>query len=243
MQHMVKLAILCSAAIAGLAAAPVSKANAFVIGGVVYDPTNHAQNVLSASRALIMVQNQASQLANEAEMIAQEARHLERMSYSSRETINAGVKDMEETVKSLKSFSGDVEATRKAFRALYPETYDDWSNSAMGEHMEAQRREARRAFLDAIVMQAAIPEASGADREVLSELASASENAVGALQATQTGNQLSALQAKQAIQTANLLTVYFRAEAIDRARSLQSAEHARIHRRRFLGDGSAYTRK
>jgi P-type conjugative transfer protein TrbJ len=91
-------------------------------------------------------------------------------------------------------------------------------------------------------MQAKIAETVQLDMTTLNEIVAASEGAVGDLQVSQAGNQLLALQAKQSMQTAQLLAVQHRAEALERARQLQTEERARIHRQRFLGDGAAYTR-
>jgi type IV secretion system protein TrbJ len=46
-------------------------AQAFLFGGggrIVYDPRNHAENILSAARALDQINNQIAQLQNEAQM-------------------------------------------------------------------------------------------------------------------------------------------------------------------------------
>ena len=90
-------------------------------------------------------------------------------------------------------------------------------------------------------MQAQIAETIRADVATLDQLITESHSAVGDLQVSQAGNQLIALQTKQSMQTAELLAVQYRAEALERARQLQSEERARVHRQRFLGDGAAYT--
>ena len=90
-------------------------------------------------------------------------------------------------------------------------------------------------------LQAKIAETVKLDKRTLDEIVAASETAVGDLQVSQAGNQLMALQTKQSMQTAELLAVQHRAEALERARQLQTEERSRIVRQRFLGDGAAYT--
>ena len=43
---------------------------------IVYDPTNYAQNVLTAARTLQQVNQQITQLQNEAQMLINQARNL-----------------------------------------------------------------------------------------------------------------------------------------------------------------------
>lgn len=53
----------------GLAAAPAS-------AQIVFDPSNYAQNVLTAARALQQINNQITSLANQTQMLVNQARNL-----------------------------------------------------------------------------------------------------------------------------------------------------------------------
>ena len=48
----------------------------FGIGRIVYDPTNHAENLLTAARTLEQINNQITSLQNEAQMLINQARNL-----------------------------------------------------------------------------------------------------------------------------------------------------------------------
>lgn len=63
-------------AASALAIATVTPSQAFIFGGIVYDPTNHTQNLLTAARTLQMINNQIRQLANEAQVIVNQAENL-----------------------------------------------------------------------------------------------------------------------------------------------------------------------
>lgn len=88
MTHTVhRLSRLASVSALALAlAAPIgfspifaTPAQAFLFGGggrIVYDPRNHAENILSAARALEQINNQITQLQNEAQMLMNQARNL-----------------------------------------------------------------------------------------------------------------------------------------------------------------------
>ena len=54
----------------------------FGVGDIVYDPTNHAENLLQAARALEQINNQIAQLQNEAQMLMNQARNLASLPYS-----------------------------------------------------------------------------------------------------------------------------------------------------------------
>ncbi|MGH1557454.1 P-type conjugative transfer protein TrbJ, partial [Caulobacter segnis] len=57
----------------------------------VFDPTNYAQNVLQAARALQTINNQISSLQNEAQMLVGQARSLASLPYSSLAALQAQV--------------------------------------------------------------------------------------------------------------------------------------------------------
>ena len=52
-------------------------------GGIVYDPTNYAQNVLTAARSLQQINNQIQQIQNQATSLINEARNLASLPFSS----------------------------------------------------------------------------------------------------------------------------------------------------------------
>ena len=54
----------------------VSAPAAAQVGGIVHDPRNYAQNILTAARTLEQINNQIKQLQNQAASLANEARNL-----------------------------------------------------------------------------------------------------------------------------------------------------------------------
>src|SRR3546814_18932251 len=66
------------AGVAMIAVAGVSApASAQFFGGIVYDPTNYAQNVLTAARSLQQINHQIQSLQNEASSLINQARRPE----------------------------------------------------------------------------------------------------------------------------------------------------------------------
>lgn len=238
MRRRMKTKVL--AAIASLALAPFAPASAQLFGGIVYDPTNYAQNLLTAARTLTMINNQIKQLTNEAQMIVNQAKDLANLPYTARAALMTRLAEIETLIKTAKGLSYQVASIDASFKSLFPEDYAAFSNATMAADARTHWVEASRAFHDALLMQAKIAETVSADVATLDEIVTQSETAIGDLQVSQAGNQLLALQAKQSMQTAELMAVISRADALDRARILQMEERARIHRARFAGDGIIY---
>ena len=64
-----------------------SPAHAFGFGRIVYDPTNYAQNLLTAARTLEQINHQITSLQNEAQMLINQAKNLASLPYSSLQTL------------------------------------------------------------------------------------------------------------------------------------------------------------
>ena len=63
----------------------------FSFGGIVYDPTNYAQNVLTAARSLEQINNQIRSLQNEAQSLINQARNLASLPYNSLQQLQQNV--------------------------------------------------------------------------------------------------------------------------------------------------------
>ncbi|PWG74457.1 P-type conjugative transfer protein TrbJ, partial [Enterococcus hirae] len=60
----------------------------FGIGDIVIDPSNLAQNILTAANTLEQINNQVKQLQNEADMLINQATNLVRTGYNPQAEIN-----------------------------------------------------------------------------------------------------------------------------------------------------------
>ena len=58
---------------------------------VVYDPSNYAQNVLQAARALQQINNQVTSLQNQTQMLLNQVRNLTSLPYSALQTIDQSI--------------------------------------------------------------------------------------------------------------------------------------------------------
>jgi P-type conjugative transfer protein TrbJ len=77
-------------------------------------------------------------------------------------------------------------------------------------------------------------------RSEMDALVAHSQGATGALQATQAGNQLIALQTQQLADLTALMAAQGRAQALEAARVASGEEQAREQLRRFLAPGAGH---
>jgi len=210
----------------------------------VFDPSNYAQNVIQAARALQQINNQIQALQNQTVMLQNMARHLENLDYSSLGQITSALQRIDGLMNQAAGIAFEVSATDAAFLQQFPEQYaatvttDQFVADAM-----TRWRNSMSAYHQTMRIQAQVVENVQADGATLSELVTASQGAVGSLQAQQAANQLLALSTKQQLQTQNLMAAQYRAQALDQARKAQAEEAARAAATRFLGSGQAYTQR
>lgn len=63
-------------------------------GGIVYDPTNYAQNVLTAARSLQQINNQIQQIQQQATSLINEARNLASLPLSTVDVLQQQVRQI-----------------------------------------------------------------------------------------------------------------------------------------------------
>tara|TARA_R110002050_G_scaffold181221_1_gene314746 strand:+ start:23 stop:736 length:714 start_codon:yes stop_codon:yes gene_type:complete len=228
---------LAAILLSGLMAPPAS-AQLFG-GGIVYDPSNHAENILQAARALQQIDNQVRQLTHEIDMIEKMARDLETLPVEvARGIIADRIRRIEELMRDADGIGYGVEAVERDYEDLYPETYGETppANVVLVEDARARWQQSRLAHKHTLLMVAETVRDTEQDADALTGLVEESQTAVGNLQALQAGNQIKALSAQQLMQMEALLAAHYRAEALDRARELEEAARGRARLQSFLGD-------
>ena len=228
---------LAAILLSGLMAPPAS-AQLFG-GGIVYDPSNHAENILQAARALQQIDNQVRQLTHEIDMIEKIARDLETLPVEvARGIIADRIRRIEELMREADGIGYGVEAVERDYEDLYPETYGETppANVVLVEDARARWQQSRLAHKHTLLMVAETVRDTEQDADALTGLVEESQTAIGNLQALQAGNQIKALSAQQLMQMEALLAAHYRAEALDRARELEEAARGRARLQSFLGD-------
>jgi len=206
---------------------------------IVKDPTNYAQNVLQAARALDQINNQIQSLTNEAQMLVNQARNLASLPYSSLQQLQRSVQKTQSLLSQAQRVAYDVRDIDRAFTTTY--------GAAGGQSNEAMLRNARErwvtsvgALQDALRVQAGVVGNIDTNRAEMQALVTSSQSATGALQATQAGNQLLALQAQQLADLTAAVAAQGRAQALEAAERQAAADQGREQRRRFLAPGRGY---
>ncbi len=230
--------ILRSITAAALAAASVSgpmlsaPASAQV-GGIVHDPRNYSQNILTAARTLEQINNQIKQLQNQATSLLNEARNLQSLPTSTLGELRAQIDQTKQLLSEAEGIAYDVVDIRKGFEQRYKGTAFSGPTSALVANAEARWKDSIAAFEDAMKVQAGIVSNMGGTRTSISTVVGASQSATGALQAAQAGNQLLAIQSQQIADLAAVMTAQGRAEMLDAARAAAAEAEGRERFRRF----------
>jgi P-type conjugative transfer protein TrbJ len=207
---------------------------------IVFDPTNYAQNLLTATRALEQINNQITSLQNEATMLVNQARNLASLPYSSLQELQQSVQRTQQLLNQARNIAFNVQEIDRAFR----QQYDNVSLTATDRQLITGARTRWQntvgGLQDAMRVQAGVVGNIDTNRTEMASLVGASQSAAGALQATQAGNQLLALQAQQLADLTAVVAANGRAQALQSAEQAAAAEQGREQRRRFLTPGIGY---
>ena len=88
----------------------------FGFGGIVYDPTNYAQNLLTAARTLEQINNQITSLQNEAQMLINQARNLASLPYSSLQALQQNVQRTQQLLGQAQNIAFDEQNIDQKFQ-------------------------------------------------------------------------------------------------------------------------------
>ncbi|QWW71196.1 P-type conjugative transfer protein TrbJ [Rhizobium sp. WYJ-E13] len=207
---------------------------------IVFDPKNYGENLLSAARALEQINNQVTSLQNEAQMLINQARNLTSLPTSMLSRIEQNFSEMKSLLDQAEQLAYDVQNIDQQFSS----TYETFAAGKSSEQLVIAARERWKqsvsAFEDSLKTGAVAVSGIANTQSQTSTLVTASQSAVGVLQAAQAGNQLLAVQAKQMSDLTALLAAQGRAEALEKARQAAAEAQAREQFSRFM-TGTAYS--
>jgi P-type conjugative transfer protein TrbJ len=192
---------------------------------VVYDPSNYAQNVLQAARALQQINNQITSLQNQTQRLLNQVRNLTSLPYSSLQAIEQSISRTQQLLNQAQRIAYGINQIDQAFQRTYPQSYAG-STSSQQLIGDAQTRwqNSLAAHQDALRIQAGVVQSLDTSRIQTNGLVSSSQSAVGILQASQAGNQLIALQTRQLVDLTALIAAQARAQSLDGARNTANQE-------------------
>lgn len=235
---MIALACASALSVGGTLAVPVTPAAAIPV----FDATNYTQNILQAARALEQINHQIQSLQNEATMLQNMARNLERIDFPQLQQISGSLNQIDRLMGEAKGISFKVDQLEQSFGKMFPGSVDRaLKTDARAAEAKERLDTALEGFRHSMAVQSEVVSNIRDDATLLSELSKRSDGAVGSLQAQQATNQLLALSTKQQLQLQTMMAAEFRSEAIERARRVQAEAEAKAATKRFLGSGKAYT--
>ena len=209
-------------------------------GRIVYDPSNYAQNLLTAARTLQQINNQITSLQNEAQMLINQAKNLASLPYSSLQALQQNVQRTQQLLSQAQNIAFDVQKVDQIFQTQYGNVSLSATDGQLVADARSRWQNTVGGLQDAMRVQAGVVGNIDTNRTQMSELVGQSQNATGALQATQAGNQLLALQSQQLSDLIALMSANGRSEALIEAERATAAEQGRLQRERFLTPGSGY---
>jgi P-type conjugative transfer protein TrbJ len=214
----------------------------FFGSGIVFDPSNYAQNVLTATRALQQINNQIQSLQNQTMMLQNMANELQHLNYSSLMQMTGSLVQIDTLLNQASGIAFNLSATQAALTQNFPQTYGAaLTGNQLVASAEANWNNTMSAYRQTMQVQSQVVTNIQSDQGLMNDLVTQSQDAVGDLQAEQAGNQLLALSAKQQFQLQAMMAAQYRADALDRARQAQTEEQARVATKTFIGSGNAYT--
>ncbi|HVH40123.1 MAG TPA: P-type conjugative transfer protein TrbJ, partial [Gemmatimonadaceae bacterium] len=219
--------VLAAALLASAAGPMIAAPASAQAGGIVHDPRNYSQNILTAARTLEQINNQIKQLQNQATSLLNEARNLQSLPTSTLGELQAQIDQTKQLLSEAEGIAYDVAGIRKGFEQRYKGTAFSGPTSALVANAEARWKDSVGAFEDAMKVQAGIVSNMGGTRTSISTVVGASQSATGALQAAQAGNQLLAIQSQQIADLAAVMTAQGRAEMLDAARAAAAEAEGR----------------
>ena len=230
MKRLLACVTLCALPVFAIIAPPASAQLA------VYDPANHAQNILQAVRALQQVDQQIQQLTHEIAMLENMARDLETLPDSIASDILSRMQRIDDLMRDAEGIGYKVEEIERAYEEAYPEDYGDTPprSAVLVEEAHARWKQSRTAWRESLTVTAQVIASAREDASSLDRLIAGSQSSVGNLQVLQASNQIEALQTGQLMQMESMMAAHYRAEALERSRNLAEAARGRARTKSFL---------
>ncbi|MET4519972.1 P-type conjugative transfer protein TrbJ [Bradyrhizobium sp. I1.7.5] len=185
------------------------------------------------------INNQITSLQNQAQMLVNQAKNLADLPYSS-------LQQLEQSIQRCPAASRSgaenwlPQQIDSAFSTTYAPTSVSMSDQMLIGNAQARWKNSVAGFQDAMRVQATVVGNLDTNRTQLSALVTASQGATGALQASQAGNQLIALQAQQLADLTAAVGAQRRSQTLESAQRAAAQDQGREQLRRFLHQGQAY---
>lgn len=232
-------AALASVVATSLIFAAAAPANA-QFGGIVYDPTNYAQNVLTAARELQQVNNQITQIENQTNSLINQAKNLASLPYSLVATITGQIQQTEQLLSQAQRIAYNVSTIDQVFTTNYGAINLNMTDQQMVAQAKSRWQTSVAALQDSLKMQSQAVANITTSRTNASGLMTQSQSATGALQANQATNQLLGLLSQQMADLIAVISAQSRAQALSAAAAQTDKDQGSTQLQHFLTPGAGY---
>ena len=195
---------------------------------VVFDPKNHLENALQASRQL-------ESLANEARLLANQARQLAASPYSHLGATTDALRDIGELARSVRGMASDVQALESDFEKIYPAAVDGLDPRHALEQARARSTRARDTARDLARTAAELERLSRSRASRLEGAVTASQSASGQTAAIQSSTQVLTVLAEDLGSMRTLIMAQSRLLAAESAQRTADRAASAEARRQFWG--------
>ncbi len=212
--------LLASGALIALPFAPDAHAQR-----IVYDPTNYAQNVLQAARALQQVNNQITSLANEARMLAS-------LNLQLAPELTQSIQAARNLFEQARGIRQNLDTIVADMRHLYPEDLSQFDLDGLLAQSDRWLAESRAGMETLMQASAGGVERLGEAQTNMNRALQASASASGQTAAVQASTQAIGVLSAQLAELQALQAAQARALAAERLEQIAREERAREIRRR-----------
>jgi P-type conjugative transfer protein TrbJ len=205
---------------------------------VVFDPNSYVQSVLTASRELQQINNQIVSLQNQAQMLINEAHNLASLPTSTLTLLQSDLTRTQQLLSEAQHITYNTGQINQAFATQYGQASLATPQVELIARAQARWQSSLGAFQDALNVQAGVVSNLANAKSQLSTLVTASQGSSGALQATQSGNQLLALIAKEIADLTAVVTAQSRADSLAAADKATAPADAHVRFNQFMAGGT-----
>ncbi|MDX2277630.1 MAG: hypothetical protein NW206_19440 [Hyphomonadaceae bacterium] len=191
---------------------------------VVYDPTNHVENVLQAARALEQINNQLSSLANEARMLSQ-------LNLQLAPELSQSIGAARQLLEQARGIRQNLDTITADMAALYPDDMRGLDLDSLLRQSDRWVEQSRDSVETLMQASAASTNQLGAAQSTMDRALSASAGAQGQTAAMQATTQAIGVLSAQLAQLQQLQAAEARALASERLERIAREERAREVRR------------
>ena len=206
----------------------------------VFDPSNYAQNVLTAARELQQVNNQIQQIENQTQSLINQAKNLASMPYSLVSTITSQIQRTEQLLAQAQRIAYSVTTINQAFTQNYGAVNLNLSQQQMVANAQSRWQTSVAGLQDALKTQATVVGNITTNRTTVTTLGASSQSATGNLQAAQINNQLLVQISQQLSDLIALESANGRAQALVGAEKATDQNQGATQLSNFLTPGASY---